>query len=99
MTDTPTPGAAPAAPAKPRLQLTWPETRDVIAVLSTVLFAVAYAAPWLWGMPKNADQYVGQAQGALLVQWAGIMSWYFGSSKGSSAKDAVISALSQEAAK
>lgn len=61
MTDTSNQGAAPAAPTpkvKPYV-FTWPETRDVIALLSTVLFAVAYAAPWLWGMPKGTDQYVG----------------------------------------
>jgi hypothetical protein len=97
MTDTPQPGAAPAAPEVKPYVITWPETRDVIALMSTALFAVAYAAPWLWGMPKGADQYVGQAQGALLVQWASIMSWYFGASKGSAAKDATIAAMAKDA--
>lgn len=66
----------------------WCSTRDVLAVLSTALFIAAYFAPWIWGLPHGSEQYIGQMQGAVIVQWAGIMSWYFGSSKDSSAKTA-----------
>lgn len=80
MTDTSEGAPAPAA-ARPRLS--WPETRDVIAVLSTAGFLGAYAAPWFALLPTGpgVEQYVGQMQGALILQWGAIMSWYFGSSK------------------
>jgi hypothetical protein len=83
MSDTPNPGAVPAAPVNPPRvrQFTWPETRDTIAVLSTLLFAAAYITPWWVAIPKGTEQYVGQMQGALITQWALIMGWYFGSSK------------------
>ena len=82
MTD-PSVGAPAPAAARPRLG--WPETRDVIATVSTLGFLGAYAAPWFAAIPHGADNYVGQMQGALITQWAGIMSWYFGSSKSAGA--------------
>ena len=72
------------------------ETRDVLAVMSTLLFVAAYFAPWVWGIPKDASTYLGQFQGAVIVQWAGIMGWYFGSSKGSDAKSATIDTLANK---
>lgn len=78
MTDLPEGAPAPAAA---RLRLTWPETRDVIAILSTLGFLVAYGLPWFVPIPHGAEQNVGQMQGALILQWGAIMSWYFGSSK------------------
>ncbi len=97
MTDTSVPGAADVAPAEPvRKRLTWPETRDTLAVLSTLLVAFAFAMPWLRSIPKGSEQNVGQMQGAILVQWAMVMSWYFGSSKSAVAlRDQVGQALSK----
>ncbi len=101
MTDTSNQGAASAAPAQPPkvkpYVITWPETRDVIAVASTILFGAAYLAPWVIGAPKGSEQYMGQMQGALITQWAGIMGWYFGASKGSAAKDDTIAAMAKDA--
>jgi hypothetical protein len=73
--------------------MTWPkiETRSIVAILSTALFASAYLLPWLVSMPRGADNYIGQMQGALITQWAAIMSWYFGSSKGAADTRASLS--------
>ena len=64
-------------------KLTWPETRDTIAVLSTIGFLGAYAVAWFVKLPPDpaTAQYIGQMQGAIITQWALIMGWYFGSSK------------------
>ena len=70
----------------------WPvETRSVVAVLATAVFAAGYFLPWLVGMPHGADNYIGQMQGALVGQWASVMSWYFGSSKGAADTRASLS--------
>lgn len=105
MTDTLNPGAAAAAPAKAavpvkagRTPFQWPETRTVLATLSTGLMAVAYVLPWLMSMPMGSEQAIGQLQGAIILQWGAVMSWYFGSSKSSAAKDDTIAALSKPAA-
>lgn len=96
MTDTPPVPALPAA-ARPKgwADLPAPTTRDVLAVLSTLLFAAACAAPWVFGIPEGAEQYIGQMQGAIIVQWASVMGWYFGSSKSSSQKDDTIAAMAK----
>ena len=83
MTDLPE--GAPAPPAAPPRAFAWPETRDVIAILSTLGFLVAYGLPWFIAIPKGSEQNVGQMQGALILQWGAIMSWYFGSSKSAGA--------------
>ncbi len=82
MSDTPDGAPAPAASSPVRRALGWPETRDVIAVSATLGFLGAYALPWFVPVPTGADNYLGQMQGALITQWAGIMGWYFGASKG-----------------
>ena len=72
-----------------------PQMRDVLAFCSTALFAFALAAPALFhdkSITLDAD-----LKGAVIMQWATVMGWYFGSSKGSVAKDATIaSALTQQ---
>ena len=73
MTDLPEGALAQAAARQwPR----WPETRDVIAILSTLDFLVACDLPWFVAIPHGSEQNVGQMQGALLLQWGAIMSWY-----------------------
>lgn len=65
------------------------DSRAVLAVMATLLFIASYMAPWFVGMPKGADQYIGQAQGALIGQWVTVMGWYFGGSKGGEASKAL----------
>lgn len=84
MTDEPL--AGPAAPA-PALNPWWrPPMRDVLAILSTVIFVGAFAATFtviLKGvmLDTGAAQGLGQFQGTAITQWVGVMGWYFGSSK------------------
>lgn len=64
-------------------------TRDALAILSTFLMACAYLLPWFVSPPAantNAAELISQMQGAVILQWGGVMSWYFGSSKDSAAK-------------
>ena len=70
-----------------------PTTRDVLAVLLTILVGLAFGLPWCVPIPKGAEQIIGDVQGALLIQWANAMSWYFGSSKSSAQKDSTIATM------
>jgi hypothetical protein len=86
MTDQPTGLAAPAAPAA--LSNPWwrPPMRDVLAILSSLIFVGAFAATFaavLAGvkLDPGAAQGLGQFQGAAITQWVGVMGWYFGSAK------------------
>ena len=66
-----------------------PQMRDTLAVGSTLIFAFTLAAPMFakTGITIDAD-----LKGAVIMQWATVMGWYFGSSKSSAAKDATIAA-------
>ena len=93
MSDTtglPAEGVGAAAPSIPN---PWwrPPMRDVLAVLSTLIFVGAFAATFeiiLSGakLDTGAAQGLGQFQGTAITQWVGVMGWYFGSSKSGNAK-------------
>lgn len=69
-----------------------PAMRDVLAVLSTTLVAMAYLLPWFATGPRLAGalQQVGQLNGAILLQWGVVMGYYFGTSKGAAQRDAAV---------
>lgn len=95
MTQTP-----PAAPAKVA-PWWWPQMRDVLAILSTLLLAGAFASLFATAvLGQKIDPAIGQAlgqfTGAIILQWGGVMSYYFATSKSSGAKDATIAALSAD---
>ena len=81
----PVPAVAPA-----RAPWWWPNMRDTLALLSTLTFAATLLAP-LIRKDLSVDP---DLKGAIVLQWGAVMGWYFGSSKGSAAKDATIAALS-----
>ena len=88
MTDTP-PVAPVVAPAKEPSPWWMPDTRGVLAFLSTLLFAVALLAPLLGkGFVVDAD-----LKGAIIIQWGAVMGWFFGASKGSAQKDDTNAAM------
>ena len=74
----------------------WPRMRDILAWLSTIIFGGSYIIPLLH--PK-IDQQILQSlndyQGAIILQWGGMMGYYFGTSKSSATKDDTIATLSQ----
>lgn len=89
---------AEAAPA-PKANVApwwWPTMRDVLAILSTALLAGDLAAKyWLAGHPAQTaglSTAIEQYSGAIILQWGSIMTYYFGTSKSSAAKDATIAA-------
>ena len=63
-----------------------PETRDVLAVISTLLFGGAVLSP----LYRSTFVIDPELKGAIITQWALVMGWYFGSSKSAAAKDATI---------
>lgn len=72
-----------------------PTTRDVLAILSTGLMLIAYGLPWFKTLPDGSAQAIGQLQGAIILQWGGVMSWYFGSSKSSDQKTDTMAVQAQ----
>ena len=68
-----------AMPRFPQLEM-----RGILATLSTALFGAAMLGAKI-GVTIDPDM-----KGAIILQWGGVMSWYFGSSKGSAAKDTTI---------
>lgn len=54
-----------------------PQMRDVLALLSTAMFAGMLFAPYA-KTGVNIDQ---DLKGAIVLQWGLVMGWYFGSSK------------------
>lgn len=89
MTDT----TQTPAPAPKTCPCWWPQMRDVLAMASTALFAFAMIAP---AVIKGAaiDQ---ELRGAIILQWGLVMGFYFGTSKGSAAKDETIAAMAPTA--
>lgn len=72
----------------------WPETRDLMAICSTALFVFAYIVPKYFTPPDAWKDIVTQMNGAVILQWGAVMSYYFGTTKGSGAKDQTIATLS-----
>ena len=68
--------------------------RDVLAVMSTAIFAMTMFAPMLFhyvnGAPLGVDQ---DLKGAIMIQWGGVMGYYYGTSKSSVSKDVTISSM------
>lgn len=99
MTDTSSPGAAPAAPGQSHVPWWAPLFADARGWLAAAFVGVLIWSLWLLGFvtipPANKDLFVfivGQVVGASMLA---IVNWYFGSSKGSSAKDDTIATLAK----
>lgn len=90
MTDT----SGPQAEATPlRAPIPWwvPQMRDILAVLSTLMFAgMLFAKAFRPDFAVDPD-----LKGAIVLQWGLVMGWYFGSSKASSLKDDTIAAMAK----
>lgn len=82
-----------AEPIKAVAPWWWPSMRDILAVLSTLIFAAAYVAPML----NKAVTPDPDLKGAIILQWGLVMGWYFGSSKASAVKDATIATMASTA--
>lgn len=87
-----------------REPLPWwvPEFRSVLALLSTLLLAGAFLASYELAkgqvkLDAGIMQSLGQIQGAVILQWGLVMGFYFGTTKGSAAKDATIAAQARAA--
>ena len=66
-----------------------PQMRDVLASGSTLLIGAAFLIPA--AIPHAVvDQ---DLKGAIILQWGLVMGFYFGTSKGSAAKDDTISTM------
>lgn len=90
--ETPIAASTSAAPASqsPASMPWWrPAMRDVLAVASTGLMGLCLIGPALH-VTIDAD-----LKGAVIMQWATVMAYYFGTSKTSVAKDATISQMSK----
>jgi hypothetical protein len=76
-------------PATPPGNPWWrPPMRDVLATLSTMIFAGAMVGRYTLAvrgvhLDSGTAEGVGQFDGAAIAQWVGVMGWYFGSSKSS----------------
>lgn len=76
-------GSPPSAPAPDPKRA---EMRDILALVSTGLFACAMAAKYAlaWSgthLDQTIATQLNQFDTAALVQWAGVMGYYFGSSQ------------------
>lgn len=72
----------------------WPRMRDILAWLSTIIFAGSYVIPLIVGKTDpQILQMLNQYQGAIILQWGGMMGYYFGTSKSSGAKDTTIATM------
>jgi hypothetical protein len=70
-----------------------PQMRDVLATSSTLLIGAAFLIPA--AVPHAVvDQ---DLKGAIILQWGLVMGFYFGTSKGSAAKDDTISTMAATA--
>lgn len=68
--------------------MNWPDVRAIIAIITTVgTLALMGALVYL-----KSDQ-LNTAMGFYFGFWAGVGTYYFGSSSGSTAKDEVLSKL------
>lgn len=77
------------APAPPPANAWWrPPMRDVLAVISTMLIAIAFLAPLF--RSSTAAPLDPDLKGAILLQWGLVMGYYFGTSKTSVAKDRLV---------
>lgn len=95
MTDAPAPGPEPTPLPAKSAPWWWPDMRSVLSILSTLLLAGAFAALFAtavlgWKVDPAISQALGQFTGAIILQWGGVMGFYFATSKGSAAKDATI---------
>jgi hypothetical protein len=70
--------------------------RDLLAVASTLIFFSAFLIPWFVALPDKVSQTLGQYHGAIILQWGGVMGYYFGTSKSSGGKDQTIANLSEK---
>jgi hypothetical protein len=70
-----------------------PDTRASLAYMSTMIFAIAFVLPWFAKPPPEVQQAISQYSGAIILQWGGVMGYYFGTSQGSSAKDTTLSRM------
>lgn len=88
MTDIPT---SPSVSTKPRES----RMRDILAFLSTALFAVGLLAPMVVvnGKPVVID---GEMKGAVMIQWGLVMGYYFGTSQNSAKKDETINTMAEK---
>lgn len=86
-------------PAPKTLPCWVPEFRSFLALLSTLLMAVSFAASYQLAkgevkLDSGIMQSLGQIQGAIILQWGLVMGYYFGTTKSSTTKDATIAAMS-----
>jgi hypothetical protein len=84
MTDQPTGSAEPAPARAPDPHKA--DMRDILAVCSTLIFVAMaglhYALAWSVPMlDQGLATQLNQFDTAALVQWAGVMGYYFGSSR------------------
>jgi hypothetical protein len=91
MTDEPLgqPAAPAPSPALSAARSTGETMKSALAIASTALIAVAFLAPMLFkGATVDAE-----LRGAMILQWGGVMGYYFGTSRSSAAKDATIAQI------
>lgn len=93
MTDQPAPARPEPAPAPAPDDRQRMEMRTILAVGSTLIFIAAYAAKYVlvWygkDISQAMASALGQFDGAALVQWAGVMGYYYGTSVGQASRKA-----------
>lgn len=63
--------------------------KDILALGSTAIFAVTMLAPLI----KQGFTVDQDLKGAIMIQWGGVMGYYFGTSQTSSKKDDTINSM------
>lgn len=79
----------PPLQPKPPAPWWWPKMKDILALLSTGIFSVTMFAP-LFGKGIVVDESL---KGAIMIQWGGVMGYYFGTSQSSVKKDDTINSM------
>ena len=81
------PAAWPGPSAEPAQNQWWrPPMRDVLAIVSTLIFVGAYAGKFYLAthkvaVPDGLAASMGQFDGLAMAQWAGVMGYFYGVTK------------------
>lgn len=74
-------------------------SRSILAALVIVMLALSLAGLFFVDIPQaNREVLIALVSGVLGASFKDIVGWYFGSSKGSSEKDATIATLAADGA-
>lgn len=78
---------------------TEPTIPGILAVMVTVMVALAALTPYLVVIPESNQNLITQAQTTLWNGWLVVLSYYFGTTQGQGKKDAAIHTLAETASK